>query len=246
MNRMSRLLLVALAGLLLVSLALNVVLFGRARQYYFDLNAVRLNPIDLDAYADVVSAPVTEPRFVFFGDSRAARWPVEAASDRFEVINRGVEAETSAQAALRFSAHVAPLHPDVLLVQVGVNDLKTIPLFPDRKADIIAVTKQNIRQIVAQATALGARVILTTIFPVGDFPVERRLFWSPDIESAIEDVNAELRSAAAENISVLDAATILTKDGRANLAYYLDELHLNEAGYAALNRELATLLDKLD
>jgi lysophospholipase L1-like esterase len=238
-------LLAAVALLLLIAVALNVVLFNRARQYYLDLNAVRLNPLDLTAYPIAPVAPVDNPRIVVFGDSRAARWSIPVDADQFEVVNRGVEAETSAQAALRFAAHVTPLQPDLVIVQVGVNDLKTIPLFPERKAEIVAATKENIRQIVEQAAAAGARVVLTTIFPVGEFPLERRIFWSPDIEAAVQDVNDYLRSLANSEVTIWDAAATLSTAGRANAAYYADELHLNQAGYAVLNRELAPLLTPL-
>ncbi len=243
MNRIGRYVLIVIALLLVASVALNVVLFDRARRYYLDLNAARLNPLDLNAYSNASLAPSAKPRLVFFGDSRATRWPVTTIFDQFEVVNRGVEAETSAQAALRFSAHVVPLHPAVLVIQVGVNDLKTIPLFPERKTEIIAATEQNIRHIVEQANALGAQVILTTIFPVGEFPLERRIFWSPEIDSAVQEVNDYLRSLSAENVDVFDAAAILAEKGRANPLYYSDELHLNDDGYAALDQELESALN---
>jgi lysophospholipase L1-like esterase len=137
---------------------------------------------------------------------------------------------------------VTPLRPEIVIVQVGVNDLKTIPLFPERKAEIVAATKENIRQIVEQATAAGAQVVLTTIFPVGDFPLERRLFWSPDIETAVQDVNDYLRSLSSIEVSVWDTAAILSTVGHANAAYYDDELHLNQAGYTVLNHALPLLL----
>ncbi|CAG0933197.1 acyl-CoA thioesterase I [Thermoflexales bacterium] len=183
---------------------------------------------------------------MFFGDSRAVRWPVAAVFDRFEVVNRGVEAETSAQAVLRFPAHVLPLHPDVLVIQVGVNDLKTIPLFPERKAEIIATTKENIRYIIKQSTDLGARVVLTTIFPIGDFPLERRVFWSPEIGLALQEVNDYLRSLSGARVNIFDTAAFLTLDGRANPKYYDDELHLSESGYAMLNDELRNILNQND
>lgn len=246
MKRLSCFAFVAVVVALLISVALNVVLFNRARQYYLDLNAVRLNPLNLSSYPDAAPAPAVRPRLVFFGDSRAARWPVTADDNQFEVINRGVEAETSAQATLRFAAHITALQPAIVVVQVGVNDLKTIPLFPEHKAAIIAATKENVRYIVEQTAALGAQVILTTIFPVRDFPLERRLFWSPEIEAAVEEVNTDLRSLAADNVIILDATAILADNGRAKPEYYLDELHLNDAGYTVLNQELAHLLSGIE
>jgi lysophospholipase L1-like esterase len=231
-------------AVLIASLALNVFLFQRARQYYLDMNAVRLDPLGLSTYSDVPSA-FTGVRVVFFGDSRAARWPLPENQTDWEFINRGIEAQTAAQAVLRFQAHVQPLQPDMVIVQAGVNDLKTIPLFPERKTAIIASAKENIRDIVQQAKNLGAHVIVTTIFPVGEFPLERRLFWSPDIDVAVQDVNEYLRSLVSSDVSVLDTAAILSKDGRANAEYYDDELHLNQAGYAVLNRELIPVLTSL-
>ncbi len=244
LSRFLRLVLLIGGALLAVSLALNVYLFRRAEQYYIDLNAVRLDPLGLSAYSEALPAS-DRLRVVFFGDSRAARWPVPENQTDWEFINRGVEAQTSAQSLLRFQAHVQPLQPDIVVVQVGVNDLKTIPLFPERKTAIIAALEKNIHAIVQQAKGLGARVILTTIFPTGEFPLERRLLWSPDIESAVQDVNVYLRSLADSEVSILDAAVVLSKDGRANAAYYDDELHLNQAGYVALNRELVPMLTAL-
>jgi len=74
---------------LIVSLALNVFLFQRARQYFLDMNAVRLDPLGLSVYSDVPSASAGV-RIVFFGDSRAARWPVPENQTDWEFINRGV------------------------------------------------------------------------------------------------------------------------------------------------------------
>ena len=70
------------------------------------------------------------------------------------------------------------------------------------------------------------------------------MFWSPDIELAVQDVNDYLRSLAAENVIILDAASILTQDERVNSNDYVDELHLNQAGYEVLNQELADILRK--
>jgi lysophospholipase L1-like esterase len=243
-NRFLRGLLFIGGTVLMVSLAANIFLFQRARQYYLDMNAVHLDPLGLNTYSGVPSAS-TGVRVVFFGDSRATRWPLPGNQTDWEFINRGVEAQTAAQAVLRFQAHVRPLQPDMVVVQAGVNDLKTIPLFPERKTAIIASVKENIRDIVQQAKNLGAHVIVTTIFPIGEFPLERRLFWSPDIDIAVQDVNEYLRSLVSSDVSVLDTAAILSKDGRANTEYYDDELHLNQAGYVVLNRELTSLLTSL-
>ncbi|CAG0933195.1 hypothetical protein TFLX_02961 [Thermoflexales bacterium] len=61
MSRLGRCAFVAVILLLLISVLFNIFLLNRARQYYLDLNAVRLNPLDLDAYQITSSAPSTKP-----------------------------------------------------------------------------------------------------------------------------------------------------------------------------------------
>lgn len=175
---------VALALLLGVSIALNIVGFSLVNHYYRDANAIRLNPLSLDWYAD---QPIDPNRLtlVFFGDSRVQNWPAPDGLEQVEFINRGIGNQTSTQVVLRFEAHVRPLSPDVVLLQMCVNDLKTIPLFPDWRDSIIVTCQANIEQIIACARDLDATIILTTVFPVGDVPLQRRLVWSADVAEAV-------------------------------------------------------------
>jgi lysophospholipase L1-like esterase len=236
-----------LAGLLLfallVSAQLNCALFRRGEQYYLQLNALRLDPLELNSSPNP-ALPTTElPLVVFLGDSRAARWPAPYVKD-FEFVNRGVEAQTSAQVLARFDAHVKPLRPNILIVQVGINDLKTIPLFPSNRAGIVANCQENIRTIVERSRDLGASVILTTIFPVGRVPIERRPFWSGDVAVAVDEVNAFIHSLDGNGVTVLDAYSILVGDeGSTRPEYAADLIHLAPAGYEELNRALASLLE---
>jgi lysophospholipase L1-like esterase len=247
-GRCSRLVVGLLLGLLLASLILNYYLFRQGRHYYLQLNATRLDPLGLSYYpTDPDAQNSVNPalvRVVFFGDSRAASWPAPPGLDQFEFINQGIGAQTSEQVVLRFDYHVAPLRPQILVVQVGINDLmKTIPLFPERRAVIVARCQENVHQIVSRATELGATVILTTIFPLAEVPLERRPFWSGEVALAIEELNVYIRSLAGENVFVLDAFAILADDsGLARTAYSRDFLHLNATGYDALNDALAHVL----
>ena len=233
-----------------MSLALNGFLFNQGRQYYLELNETRLSPLGLNYYPTTPGQqrPANPRRqtVVFFGDSRAANWP-SPDLERFEFVNRGVGSQTSAQVVQRFDYHVRPLQPQVVIVQVGINDLKTLPLFPERKALIVANCRKNILEIVERAVDLGATVILTTVFPVGQVPIERRLFWSEDVALAVEAVNGYIDSLAGENVVIFDAYSILADDsGMIRPEYSKDLLHLNAAGYEALNGELLSVLRGLD
>lgn len=128
-------------------------------------------------------------------------------------------------------------------MQVGISDLKAIPLFPGRKASLIAGTEANIEQIVSRAVDMGATVILTTVIPHGKVPLERRLFWSSDVAEAVKTVNASLVSMAGEKVLILDSAAILADEqGLLREEYAVDLLHLNPAGYEVLNEELVRML----
>jgi lysophospholipase L1-like esterase len=230
---------------LLASVVLNLILFTQSRQYYLQLNETRLDPLGLSSYSPDSLQNAANPDkaiAVFFGDSRAADWPPPDLAS-FEFVNRGIGAQTSAQALQRFDYHVKPLHPRVVLVQVGINDLKTVPLFPERKRAIIAGCEENIRHIVTQSVDGGATVVLTTIFPTGEVPLERQPFWSPDVAQAVSDVNTYIRSLQAQDVIVLDAYSILSNEsGMMRDEYAQDMLHLNAAGYAALNEHLMPIL----
>jgi lysophospholipase L1-like esterase len=147
----------------------------------------------------------------------------------------------------RFDDHVEPLHPQVIIVQVGINDLKTIPLFPSQKTLIVAGCKANIQQIVLKSLDLSATVILTTIFPHGEIPLERKLFWSADVGEAIEEVNTFTHSLGGENVIVFDTAAVLADErGVVREEYSRDLLHLNDTGYDTLNGELVHILATLE
>ena len=238
---------VFLIGALAVSVFLNTRLYALTSTYYRQLNATRLDPLGMSAYdTNTVHKSVVDPDtklVVFFGDSRAFRWPaVELTLYRF--VNRGIGAQTSAQVLARYDAHVASLQPQIVLLQVGINDLKTIPLFPERRDEIVTTLQENIAQIIEKSRAQEATIILTTIFPVGTVPFERRLVWSNAVVEASADVNAYIRDLGEDDVIVFDTVPILASaSGQVHEEYQIDLLHINQAGYEALNQELVRILD---
>ncbi|HPY41850.1 MAG TPA: SGNH/GDSL hydrolase family protein, partial [Thiolinea sp.] len=130
--------------LFLASLAANVAGVWLVKHLYKAENAVRLDPLQLSVYPD---APTKQPelqRIVFFGDSRALSWPAPELRG-LEFVNRGIGDQTSEQIRLRYATHVQPLKADLLILQLGVNDLKNIPLFPEKRAAIVEQLKRNLQ-----------------------------------------------------------------------------------------------------
>ena len=244
-----RLVIILLAFVLSVSIVFNYILYSQGRWYYLQLNSTRLYPLGLEAYPIASSQSKenagAERRIVFLGDSRIAHWP-QPAIDEYEIFNRGIGAQTSSQILQRYDYHVKPLEPDIVFVQVGINDLKTIPLFPERQEAIITDLQENILEITKKATDQNATVILTTIFPIGKVPIERKPFWSEDVELAIGKVNKFVSSLEDEKVVVFDTYSVLVGENEKILPEYsYDLLHLNEAGYEVLNHEFEQLMTDL-
>jgi lysophospholipase L1-like esterase len=237
--------LLALGG----SVFLNVRLYRQAVQNYTETSAVQLDPYGLK-HADFPPGPPAPaatpplPTVLFFGDSRARGW-ITPNVPGYRFVNRGIAGHTTEQIRGRFDAHVAPLSPRVVVLQAGINDLKAISVLPGRRTEIVADCKANLRDVISRARASGAAVIVTTIFPPGDVPLERKSIWSADVERAVEEVNADLRTLASDGVIVFDAWKVLESGGRLRDGLGQDTLHLNARGYEVLNVELAKVLQSL-
>jgi lysophospholipase L1-like esterase len=229
--------------LLLVSLGCSVLLFKQAKHYYKELNATRLDPLGLQKFPAPTDSP--QPTLAFYGDSRAEQWPapqvLAGATQNF-----GIGGQTTAQILARFDRHFTTVKPKIILIQAGINDLKAIPLFPESEATIIANCKQNLGAMVARSRQLGVRVIITTIFPLGELPLLRRPFWSDRVDPAIAEVNQYLISLASPEVTVVVTADLLAdQQGQLIPAYSHDLLHLSVAGYQRLNQELSARLESI-
>jgi lysophospholipase L1-like esterase len=236
----------ALVILLIGSVVSNVLLYRQASRTYRELQEVRLDPYGLGhRFAGLPSGPIAPNSIVvFLGDSRAEQWPAPGDS-RFHFVNRGIDGQTTEQIRGRLDAHVLPLHPRVVVLQAGINDLKTIGIFPTRRNQTVAACKANLREIVSRCRNAGSSVIATTVFPTGPVPLQRRPYWSPQIDRAVEEVNEDIRSMKSDKVIVLDAWQILQENGRLRPGYAADTLHLTPPAYESLNQALKPLLDPL-
>jgi lysophospholipase L1-like esterase len=180
----------------------------------------------------------------FFGDSRALMWGTPSL-DGYDVRNVGVGFQTTAQLLLRFDADVPRLKPAMIVLEGGVNDLKAIALFPERRDEIVRDCKKNLTTLVERSRATGAKVVLTSIFAIGDVPFYRKSIWSDDVAPAVVEVNAHLKSLASADVTYFDADPVLDDArGKVRPDFQLDFLHVNPAAYGALNEKLAPLVKR--
>lgn len=246
-TRFLKLILLISSAFLIISMVANAILYKELMKYYKLLYAAELDPLGLSYFQDFTNQKTRDkPFIVFYGDSRAEHW-IPPQADNYTFINRGIGNQTSSQVLLRFEEHIQPLQPDAIIVQVCINDLKTIPLFPERKDEIITACKTNIESIVQKSLELNSAILLTTVFPTsGNVPLARRLVWSDDVDEAIDVINAFILNYKAGNVIIFDTAGILSNaEGDTKSEYVYDLLHLNSAGYDALNSELIKILESL-
>ena len=184
----------------------------------------------LGRYAQANAALIPDsryPRIVFIGDSITEGWfdkvPAFFTSGR---IDRGIGGQTTPQMLLRFRADVIDLHPAVVQIMGGTNDIagNTGPM-------TLTQTKANIMSMAELARANGIRVILASIPPADYFP------WRPGLETAdkIAAMNAWLRDYAARTDATYADYWSALHDGRALRASLTDDgVHPNDAGYAVM------------
>ena len=186
-----------------------------------NLNAYRA------ANAQVQSVKKGVQRVVFMGDSITEFWSKNQWDTAY--INRGISGQTSPQMLLRFRQDVIDLHPTVVVILAGTNDVagNTGPATN-------AMISNNIASMVQLAQANGSRVVLASVLPASSF------YWNPEARPAqqIMELNQELQSLAKRYRCVyLDYFSPMVDEQQGlKKAYSDDGVHPNEAGYVVMKQ----------
>jgi lysophospholipase L1-like esterase len=170
-----------------------------------------------------------ERRVVFFGDSITELWG-RRWNDSFPgkpYVNRGISGQTSPQMVLRFHQDVVNLHPSVVVILAGTNDIaeKTGPMTPE-------MTLDDFRAMVEMARANGIKAVVGSIPPSDDF------YWNKGLQPAskIRALNQRLEAyCKSERIVWVDYYTPLAdENGAMKPGMSLDGTHPTPAGYAIM------------
>ena len=216
------------------SLSLNVGLGIGCLELYRREQGVRLHPT-----FPVPAAAARTPgrtQVLFLGDSRMQEWP-DLPRNRFLTVNAGGGGETTAQIRLRAAATLDAVKPEFVVLQAGVNDLKTLGALPGIASETEATCLANLSALVELCRERGAGVVLVPILPTARPTLVRRLIWTSEIDAARLRVNAALRKrfSGVRGVALLDE-NVLRADTAAD---YRDTLHFRPEAYAKL--EAATL-----
>ena len=171
-----------------------------------------------------------QQRVVFLGDSITDGWGRKPGTSFFpgkSYVNRGISGQTTPQMLVRFEQDVVHLHPEVVVILAGTNDVagNTGPETP-------AMIEDNFRAMTDIARRNGIRVVLASITPAARYP------WRPGVESVpeIRELNGWLRQyAAQQHLVYLDYYSAMADpDGAMKPGLSSDGVHPTQAGYAVM------------
>lgn len=234
--------------LFVVAVVFDVFLFHKFMGVYREFQCVNIDPASrymINNRSTGFEVGDECVKITLFGDSRIQYWDPALQVSGCEIINRGIAGNTTSRSLLQIQNHVLDLRPDIVVIQIGINDLKTIGVFPDEKEWILEQCKDNYRILLSMISEAGVHSVVTTIFPPAHPSILRKPVWSNDIEAAVLEMNEWIRTLNGSRITVLDCDTLLQEKGRVKKHFYRDTLHLNENGYEFLNREVEKVLEEI-
>jgi len=169
-----------------------------------------------------------ENRVVFFGDSITDIWKLEDYFPAKPYLNRGIGGQTTPQMLVRFRQDVIDLHPKVVVILAGTNDIagNTGPMLLE---DIEA----NYSSLAELARAHNIRVIFCAILPVHNYTPKSQDFYAQRPTEKILALNRWLKDYSAANGQVyLDYFSPMADEkGLLKRDLAEDGLHPNPAGY---------------
>jgi len=179
-----------------------------------------------------------EARIVFMGDSITDNWDKEGYGGFFPgrpYVNRGISGQTTPQMLVRFRPDVIALHPKVVVILAGTNDIAG-----NTGAMALSAVEDNLASMAELSQVHGIRVVLASVLPVDDDDRDREghllLRTNCRPPSQIAALNQWIRDyAAAHGHVYLDYAGPLSDEkGMLKADLSDDGLHPNARGYAVM------------
>jgi lysophospholipase L1-like esterase len=184
-----------------------------------------------EADAALKSPAPGESRVVFFGDSITDIWHLDEYFPGKPYINRGIGGQTTPQMLVRFRQDVIDLHPKLVVILAGTNDIagNTGPM---RLEDIEA----NYASLAELARAHEISLIYSSVLPIHNYTPRSHDFFAQRSPAKILELNRWLKDYCASNgclyldyfSSMVDDKGLLKKD------LSDDGLHPNAAGFKVM------------
>jgi lysophospholipase L1-like esterase len=179
-------------------------------------------------------------RVVLLGNSITEGWPkfYPEFFTNSSYIARGISGQTTPQMLLRFRQDVIDLHPDVVVILAGTNDIagNTGPMTLDEIFGYIV-------SMCELALSNDIEIILSSVLPAQKYPWKKEIYPADQIVA----LNKMLREyARGEGIIYLDYFTHMadSKNGLKQI-YTYDGVHPNREGYVKMSELLKQALEKV-
>jgi lysophospholipase L1-like esterase len=183
------------------------------------------------ANAELPMPATNDPRVVFMGNSIFEAWAplFPAMFPGKAYFGRGISGQTTPQLLVRFRQDVIDLHPAVVVILAGTNDIAG-----NAGPATLEMIEGNIASMAELAHANGIRVVLGSVLPVFRYP------WAPAVmpppAQTIVALNQWMRTYAAAHGAVYADWHSAMADARLGMRADLsaDGVHPNEAGYRVM------------
>lgn len=185
--------------------------------------------------------PSEIPLVIFMGNSITEGW-VEQDPNFFSennLVGRGISGQTTYQMLIRFREDVINLHPEIVVINAGTNDIAENNHNYDE-----GITFGNIVSMVELARANGISVILTSVLPTTKYP------WRTSIQNVKEKVsslNNKIQTYAENNgIPYVDYFAVMAdQDSAIKSGLSHDGVHPTLEGYKVMEKIILPAITKM-
>lgn len=172
-----------------------------------------------------------EQRVVFLGDSITDFWGHTDPTDSFfpgkPYVNRGISGQTTPQMLVRFQPDVVQLHPAVVVILSGTNDIagNTGPATPEMIED-------NWMSMAAIAEQAGIKVVFASITPAFSYPWQPGVHPSDEIRKLNDWLGAYCKKSGYIYLDYYGA--MADSDGAMRPGLSRDGVHPTKSGYSVM------------
>jgi peptidoglycan/LPS O-acetylase OafA/YrhL len=170
---------------------------------------------------------------LLLGDSRMAQWNMLQLSN-YRVVNAGRGGLTTGQIRLATPKLLDEFHPDAVVIEAGINDLKLVGLRPEMSSQVVSLVSSNFIAIKDECVKRHCKIILLKVWPAGKPSFARWLVWNGTISTSVGELNDWLQdlNSPDRGIEVVD---LFKKAGLNNSdGLYRDTLHFKPEVYERL------------
>ena len=143
---------------------------------------------------------------------------------------------------MRSDLYKEKLSGELLLLIAGGNDLKSLSTNKDRKTEIVKNCLENIEAMVTNHQSSFKKIVILSIPPAFEIPVQYKPLYSKIIDEAHLEINSRIEKLSkTHSLILLDAYKILNNHGKFD-ELSDDGIHMNDKAYSILESELGRYL----